>query len=230
MESALILLAGTTYVYQLFQNIFGTEPSIELYDALMDDTTKDALEMFRTPNYPEFEKGIEHLEKLKKYFNGDKERAVERLSSEYTYLLIGPQKLPAPPWESVYLSKERLLFQESTLKVRQAYLKHNFIPAEYPRVADDHLALELDFMANLSRMAEEAYAENNIEKTLELLKDQESFLKEHLLAWMPEFAEKIQESPTLYLYPVMAKMLKEFLEIQLKVIKEITSVISQQNE
>lgn len=162
---------------------------------------------------------------MEQYFNRDKETALEHISNEYTHLLIGPHKLLAPPWESVYLTKERLLFQESTLKVRQAYVKHNFIPAEYPHVADDHLALELDFMANLSSLTENDYAEQNSDRSLELLEEQKSFLKEHLLVWVPEFAEKIQESPTLYLYPNMAIMLKEFLEIQLEVIEEVKAAI-----
>ncbi len=225
MESVQVLLAGTTYMYQLFQNIFGNEPNAELYQALMDETTKDVLEIFRTSGHPGFDKGIGHLSRLGKYFNGDTDKALERLSSEYTHLLIGPNKLPAPPWESVYLSKEHLLFQESTLKVRQAYLKHNFIPAEYPHVADDHLALELDFMANLSKMTEEACAGQDNSRVLELLQEQKSFLTEHLLAWVPEFADRIQKSPTMYLYPAMAKMLNEFLHIHLEVIEEILSVI-----
>ncbi|MCB8816455.1 molecular chaperone TorD family protein [Desulfosporosinus shakirovi] len=75
--------------------------------------------------------------------------------TEYTRLFIGPTKLPVPPWESVYVSKERLLFQESSLKVRQrqCYLNYNFLPAKYRSEADDHIALELDFMYNLSSLA-----------------------------------------------------------------------------
>ena len=56
MESVRVLLAGTTYMYQLFQNIFGNEPNAELYQALMDETTKDVLEIFRTSGHPGFDK------------------------------------------------------------------------------------------------------------------------------------------------------------------------------
>lgn len=40
---------------------------------------------------------------------------------------VEPGSLPAPPWESAYLSEDRLLFQESTLEVRKAYLKYNYM-------------------------------------------------------------------------------------------------------
>lgn len=225
MESVQILLAGSTYLYRLFQNIFGNAPSTEQIDILTSDTTKDAFEIFRTDNNSSYEKGLEHLSRLEKYYRKDKKIALEKLTSEYNYLLIGPHKLPAPPWESVYRTTERLLFQESTLEVRRYYLNHSFIPAEYPHVADDHLALELDFMANLSSMTEKAYEEQDMEQVLQLLDEQKSFLKEHLLLWVPEFAERIQESPTLYLYPNMATMLKEFLEIQIEAIEEIKATI-----
>lgn len=225
LESVQILLAGSTYLYGLFQNIFGNAPSTEQIDVLTSDTTKDAFEIFRTENNSSYEKGLEHLSSLEKYYRDDKEAALEQLISEYNYLLIGPHKLVAPPWESVYLSKERLLFQESTLKVRQAYVRLGFLPAEYPHVADDHLALELDFMTNVSRMTEKAYVEQDRERVLQLLDEQKSFLKEHLLAWVPEFAKRIQESPTLYLYPNMATMLKEFLQIQLEAVEEIRATI-----
>ncbi|MEI3231097.1 MAG: molecular chaperone TorD family protein, partial [Gordonibacter pamelaeae] len=46
-----------------------------------------------------------------------------QLRSVYTKLFIGPAKLPAPPWESVYATGGRpLLFQESTLAVRRRLL------------------------------------------------------------------------------------------------------------
>lgn len=61
-------------------------------------------------------------------------------------MFIGPRELPAPPWESSYLNEDKLLFQEETLQVRMSYLKYNFIPKNYPHEADDHIALELDFM------------------------------------------------------------------------------------
>lgn len=225
MESVQILLAGSTYLYRLFQNIFGNQPNIEQMDILTGDTTKDAIEIFRTGDNLSYEKGVEHLSKFEQSYYDDKKAVLEQLSDEYTSLFIGPKKLPAPPWESVYRSEERLLFQESTLEIRRCYLKYGFIPAEHPRVADDHLALELDFMANLSSIAEKAFEEEDLSWFRETLEAQKEFLTNHLLFWVPKFAEKIQESPTSSLYPSMAILLKGFLEIHQEVIEEITETI-----
>lgn len=218
LESIQILLAGSTYLYRLFQNIFGDTPNKAQLEILTSDTTKEAFEIFGWEISPVLLKG----KYRQTIFAGDaEEEIIDQLTSEYTRLLIGPGKLPAPPWESVYRSKESLLFQECTIEVRQCFLKYNFIPAEYPHVADDHLALELDFMANLNSMAERFYAEGNSGQLNRLLDDQKEFLLKHLLVWVPEFTERIQLSTTSYLYPDMAILLKEFLEKQVGMIQEI---------
>lgn len=224
MESVQILLAASHYSYELFQSIFGSAPNPALIEVLISDKTKDVFELFRMKDSYSYQKDIEHFSKFKQYYHDNKEEALELLSSEYTYLFIGPQKLPAPPWESFYCSREKLLFQESTLKVRQVYMKYDFIPAEHPHVADDHLALELDFLAILSGMAKKEYKEKNMKRFAQLLEEHKRFLQEHLLLWVPKFSERIQESPTRYLYPIMASMLKDFLEIQKDVIDEITVI------
>ena len=107
-----------------------------------------------------------------------------QLRSVYTKLFIGPAKLPAPPWESVYATGEPLLFQESTLAVREAYRRAGYAAAGYPHEADDHLAVELDFMATLASDARAAYEAGDKGRSADLLSVQRDFLREHLLAWV----------------------------------------------
>lgn len=132
---------------------------------------------------------------------------------DYTRLFIGPYELPSPPWESVYLNKERLLFQEDTLKVRRFYLKYSFLPVEFGHEADDHLGLELDFMFRLNELALEAMGRGDSNETLQLLKDQRLFLEEHLLKWAPQFVEKVLEHADTDYYRGMAKILEGFLTL-----------------
>lgn len=153
------------------------------------------------------------------------EITLDKLQSEYIHLLIGPNKLPAPPWESVYLTKERLIFQESTLKVRQAYLEYQFLPANYPHEADDHLALELDFMAHLAELAGENFEEGKTKEAKKILLDQKAFLKKHLLVWIGEFAEQIQQSKTHYFYPQIAKLAAQILKVDLVTLDEMIDLL-----
>jgi hypothetical protein len=46
---------------------------------------------------------------------------VDALVSDYNHLFVGPAKLLAAPWESVYVDRERMLFQRTTLEVKSWY-------------------------------------------------------------------------------------------------------------
>lgn len=221
-----IVLANRHYLYELFQHIFGNEPNLELIEIATSEHTQKALELLLLDeNDHKFNVYLSSLPELKQAISTDADGTLDKLKSEYTYLMLGPNKLPAPPWESVYLTKERTLFQESTLKVRREYLKYQFLPANYPHEADDHLALELCFMVHLSKLAQDNFEEENIEEVKTLLSDQKAFLEEHLLLWIGDFAEQIQLSKTHYLYPQMATLTEQVLKIDAAVLDELISMI-----
>lgn len=219
-----ILLTNRTYLYRLFQNTFGAEPSAELVRALTNEHTLEALKL---PVTKECQGILQYLPALKEMGNwclDDKDKVLASLTTEYTRLFLGPTKLPAPPWESVYVSKEPLLFQESTLTVRRSYLKHGFIPQNYPHEADDHLALELDFMASLSGLAHNALEQSDFDKVTDAMEDQKAFLEDHLLKWIPQFAAKLNASDT-YAYGNLAHILREFLILDTRTLAEIIPVL-----
>lgn len=171
-----IVLANRHYLYELMQHVFGHEPNLELLEIATSKHTQEALMLLLDE-----EKLNDHLAVLaevKQAVSLDEEGMLDKLKSEYTYLMLGPNTLPAPPWESVYLNEERTIFQESTLKVRRTYLEYQFLPANYPHEADDHIALELDFMAHLGKLTQERFEEENIEEVKRLLSDQKAFLED----------------------------------------------------
>jgi len=224
-DSIAIILANRQYVYTLLQRIFGNEPSKESLTVIIGEQTKEYLELFFDHDDDTFRDFLSLLEELKQSVSVNTDETLDKLQREYTHLMIGPNKLPAPPWESVYRSEARVIFQESTLIVRRAYLNYNFLPANYPHEADDHIALELDFMAHLAKLLLESFEENQIEEVKKLLADQKSFLEEHLLTWVGQFAEQIQNSKTHYFYPQIAEMTHQFLQIDAEIINELFSLL-----
>jgi len=218
-DSITMLLVNRTYLYRLLQNLFGNEPTLKTLHILDSDHTRTALTLLS------LEDGLHGVEVFFKQLETNMEDTLEKCCSEYTRLFIGPTTLPAPPWESVYLTKERLIFQESTLKVRQCYLKYNYLPANYRSEPDDHIALELDFMANLSHLTENFFQEGKISEGVDILKDQKAFLEEHLLVWAPQFAAELEASTPHPLYQGIASIIKEFLQADLVVIDEILESI-----
>ena len=218
-DSIAILLVNRTYLYRLLQNFFGNEPTLNVLNILYSDHTRTALELLS------IEDGLHGIKDFIKQLETNKDDTLEKCCSEYTRLFIGPTTLPAPPWESVYLTKERLIFQESTLKVRQCYLKYNFLPVNYRSEADDHLALELDFMANLSQLTESVFQDGKINEGVQILMDQKAFLEQHLLVWVPQFVSELEAATSHPLYREMASILREFLQADLNVIDQILDSI-----
>ena len=221
-----IILANRCYLYILLRHVFGHEPNREMLKAVTSDHTCEAMELISDGD--EFVPYIERFAELRQAVSNDPEAVLDALKSEYTYLLIGPNKLPAPPWESVYITKERLILQESTMRVRRAYLKYQLLPAEYPHVADDHIAMELDFMARLAQMSQKSLDEGDMEKLETLLADQSAFLDEHLLKWVGAFAEEIQGAKTRHLYPQMVLLTERFLRNDRNLLDELKSVIEEE--
>lgn len=216
-----ILLSGLTLVYKLFQSVFGNEPSKEQLKILCSQASREALELFGDEACSDYMQSLKVFNAFCIQYENQPEATLEELQSEYTRLLLGPEKLPAYPWESVYVTKERLLFQKSTLEVRDCYRAFGFIPAEYPHVADDHIALELDFLGRLSEMAEKASNQNEKEEVIRFLESKKGFMIRHLLNWVPDFARQMQQSKTNVFYPNAAILLSEFLKKANQAIDEI---------
>jgi TorA maturation chaperone TorD len=151
--------------------------------------------------------------------------ALEALKSDYTRLFIGPGKLPAPPWESVYVAGEDLLFQPSTLEVRDAYRKAGYQATGYPHEADDHLATELGFMEALAKDSQAAYDAGDSAKLRLLLSQQTMFLAQHLNVWLPQFVERLlnTESPKFgEFYPRFAVLARELCAADAAALVEIS--------
>ncbi len=88
------------------------------------------------------------------------------------------------------MGEEGLLLQESTIAVRHFYTAQGFIPKKFPHVADDHIALELDFMKRLATAcAERDDAADEVSR---------AFLDEHLGVWAPRFAENVRQAGCAY--------------------------------
>lgn len=220
-----IVLATRHYLYKVLQHIFGHEPGLELLNIFTSGHTEEALKLFFDEDENTLDAYLSFLGKLRQKISINPDGTLDKLKNEYTCLMIGPNKLPAPPWESVYVTKERTIFQESTLKVRRAYLKYQFLPANYPHEADDHLALELDFMAHLAKLTLDLFEEENIAEVKKVLSDQKAFLEEHLLLWIGDFAQQIQSSKTHHLYPPTASLTVQILKIDAAAIEEIISLL-----
>ena len=133
------------------------------------------------------------------------------LNSDYTQLFIGPGHLPAPPWESVYRTEERLTFGEHTLEVREWYLRHGLEFVLKNTEPDDHIGLEMEFMAFLVGAERQALEEGDLPHATELAREQLAFLEEHLLKWSKAFTDDVIAHAQTPYYQGIAQLTQSFL-------------------
>ncbi len=115
------------------------------------------------------------------------------LTWDFNRLFVGPGEMLAAPWESVYRSKTKLTFQEPTLHVREIYERFGVQSPAIHREPDDHLGLELAFVATLSDMAARAAAMRDATRLARCFQAQKDFLQDHLLAWAPACLALVEE-------------------------------------
>ena len=77
----------------------------------------------------------------------------------------------------------------------------------YPRVADDHIALECAFMAALARKSLEVQDD---EELACLEAGQRAFLQDHFLRWIGDYARDLRVDAPDGLYELTAAALAEF--------------------
>lgn len=206
-------------IYDIFRRVFFEEPK----EKLLQIFDKDFLENFPFEDDEGYiADGIKLVTNSKTSY--DSEQLIEILHGEYTRLFIGPEDLPAPLWESAYMNDEKLLFQIETLLVRRAYLKYRLLPTNYGVEADDHLSLELDYMFRLNDLLLDAIEQRDIMKINDLVQDQEKFLTNHLLNWIPMLKEKIFQHSKHDFYKGMISILYGFLQVDKLSLQELQSI------
>ena len=115
---------------------------------------------------------------------------------DFNRLFVGPQKLLAPPYESSYLSPDRLTMTRQTMSVRQAYRAVGIEISDKGRIPDDHLHYEAAFAACLLRSLSPSL---QADARSDIAAHYTAFLRDHLLCWIfPHLEHVAAHSTTLF--------------------------------
>lgn len=151
------------------------------------------------------------------------EKDIHKLNLEYNRLFVGPGHVPVPPWESVYISKEKIIFDEHTLAVREFYKRWDVNTKRINKDPDDHIGFELEFMSILSSRSLRALEENNIEDLNNTILGQKEFLEKHLLLWIDEFADNLLRNTNEEFYIGLGLFTLEYLKMDGELLRDIIS-------
>jgi TorA maturation chaperone TorD len=134
---------------------------------------------------------------------------LESLRIDFTKLFVGPFKLLAPPYGSVYLEHNKFM-GDSTIDVRKFYEDEDL--EIVIKDAPDHIAMELEFMYYLVAKQIQAANEGNVQNILLYQQKQESFLCSHLTRWLPEFTKNVQKHAQTEFYKKLAQLTEVFVQ------------------
>lgn len=175
-------LIATYLAYGFLGKAFFEPPTINLLEQLKHDDlfadwtldcTNDTMKL-----------GLVTLREFLRMWDADD---FPRIRRDYTRLFIGPNRLPAPPWESVYRSDDHILFDEETLQVRMLYRQFGMVIPTGNNEPDDHFGLEIMFVAHLCQLALNAIQANTQGYADLALAAIDSFFRDHVSAWALDY-------------------------------------------
>lgn len=158
---------------------------------------------------PEMVRGLEILQQWSQaHTGGISDADFLELKQDYTRLFIGISFMTTAPWESVYFNRERMVFQEQTIQVRNWYSRFGLQAEKLNKEPDDHIGLELLFIAHLASLALQSIEQDENKSIDELLQAQRDFLSEHLLRWGPGWCKLVIKHASTDFYRGLAHLTK----------------------
>ncbi|MEA3411551.1 MAG: molecular chaperone TorD family protein [Pseudomonadota bacterium] len=106
--------------------------------------------------------------------------ALDRLCADYADIYLN-HTLRASPLESVWTDEENIAYQQSMFQIREFYERYGVKAENWRLRSDDHLVLQLLFIAHLMKSGPDQ----------KVLADVARFMDDHLLRWLPEFAQRV---------------------------------------
>ena len=180
MDEWKVILLGETLLLGVLGKAIQDAPNKEWMQSLIDEDifSESPLES----KNQDIETGLSYLQVWsQENREGISDERFIDLQADYTRLFVGTGKAIVPSWESVYFNKDGMLFQEQTIQVRQWYRRFGLESEKLNTEPDDHIGLELSFLAYLAQLGLKALDENNAARFEQILQAQRQFISEHPL-------------------------------------------------
>lgn len=138
----------------------------------------------------------------------DRQDAQLELAADFCDLFLKSDRDSALPYASVY-TDQGLLNGKPAQQMRELLGAHGVKVEQNLNEPEDHLAIQLDFLAHL------AISANQIEHSAQLSlahQAQSDFISQHLLTWLPAFAERCNQFDAFGLYSAAARLALAFIQ------------------
>jgi TorA maturation chaperone TorD len=188
-----------------------------LSEVYMNEVSRDLLEQIKASGLLGIISEGDSYE-MDHYFQGDMNELLEELACEYSRLFIGPGK-HISPHESVHHQLDGgdwgKLWGASTVAVQNFVKSAGMTYQDEFKGVPDHIAVEFEFMKQLTIQEKEARDSNNNEQLEYFLSMEKKFLQDHISTWVPIFCDKVLEIVEHAFYKEIVHLTKEFIEFEL---------------
>jgi TorA maturation chaperone TorD len=196
---------GEVLLFGLLGKLLYTFPDYDWYRQLVAEDLFAELPL--AVDQPDIAAALQRLQVWRTGLNGQlSEEIFHALRADYNRLFFGPGQIEAPLWESVHFNEERLVFQEQTIQVRHWYQRFGLEPASAAREPEDHLGLELTFIAQLAAQGLQALDSQQPAEVVELLAAQRQFVAEHPLQWVPTWSRLVDQQARTEFWRAIAQL------------------------
>jgi TorA maturation chaperone TorD len=193
-------------IYALLSRLFRVEIDEDLLSTLMDGGVLEADDTVP----PELHEGIA----LMQAYLDSPDASTLDLARDYAKVFCGASstnKTAAYPFESVYTSDEGILMQEARDDALRWYRRFGLGKSADWNDCEDHIGLELEFMAFLINESLDARESGDQDRAVELLQAQREFLQTHLLNWVSAFARDVARYSVTDFYRGLASFATAYL-------------------
>ncbi|MFA0412397.1 molecular chaperone TorD [Vibrio renipiscarius] len=183
------------------------------------------LEQYQSPEIRSFLSGLGENPSLKPAIDRvvdalnrqiDREDGQLELSADFCDLFLKSDKESALPYASMYIGTTGLLHDKPANEMDALLEKHSVAVEKGLNEPADHIAIELDLLGNLIIRSNELEQEPHFEAALA---EQEAFIRQHILSWVPKFSAKCQTLDKFGFYSAVVSLLVAFLELDCQYLK-----------
>ena len=123
---------------------------------------------------------------------------VEDLEYQFSVLFEGQGRMPCPPWGSVYLDKDNIVFGETTAEYRNFLRQNGLEIKSESKEPEDQFGLML---LALSQLLEKGEAQAGME-----------LITEHLMPWGTRYLELLEKNEVSQYYAIIAQITQDLFD------------------
>jgi len=176
-------------------------------------------------NDPVTKRGLQLLRAL--FDRAQPAELLPALREDHTALFIGLMQVDAPPWESVYLSRDHLIFDQQTLEVREFYARFGLQIPKLDREPDDHIGYELLFLAHLMAQAAQALDAGDAATAVHALEAARTFFAAHPQQWAAFFIARLTQRARTDYYRGLACLLEGSMKALAPLLDDYLAILAQ---